>query len=230
MAGYEILELKVGLVYDVGSSLDDLAVLYRQKAGPGGEMKEASFLDPNLARIAEEEAKAGELKGDRGKSQKRDVAGEEVKQSDSDLKAKELKDAALAEKDKKADKQSSALAALFAPSSPPTPPSLSTSAKPDTSIWTPDAPASEAYAHLLSVLDRMQNSKNSGDRNTWQARQSGGQGEPFYRDSAGFETGILMTIEHGRAMYREKWGHRDCDIVAVGYRADDAWRVEHDWE
>lgn len=49
-------------------------------------------------------------------------------------------------------------------------------------------------------------------------------------DSAGFEQGIQMTIEHGRAVFREKWGHRDCDIYAVGLRADDAWRVEHDWD
>ena len=70
----------------------------------------------------------------------------------------------------------------------------------------------------------MQHSKatSKAGRNTWQARQSGGHGEPFYRDAAGFETGILMTIEHGRAVFREKWGHRDCDICQVGLRAGDA--------
>jgi hypothetical protein len=57
----------------------------------------------------------------------------------------------------------------------------------------------------------------------------GGQGDPFYRDSAGFEQAILMTIEHVRNVFREKWGHRDCDIVAKGLKPEHAWRVEHDW-
>lgn len=102
----------------------------------------------------------------------------------------------------------------------------------DGTHWREDDRNSPRWAQLTGTLDRMQNSKNSGarHRNSWQSRQEGGQGEPFYRDSAGFEKGIELTIEHGRNVFREKWGHRDCDIVAVGYTAGDAWRVEHDWE
>ena len=39
-----------------------------------------------------------------------------------------------------------------------------------------------------------------------------------------------MTIDHGRAVFAEKWGHRDCDISAIGLRPEDAWKVEHDWD
>lgn len=100
------------------------------------------------------------------------------------------------------------------------------------SQWKDDAISSERYHHLTATCDAMRGSKASSSRgrNTWQGRQVGGQGEPFYRDSEGFEIGIQMTIEHGRAVYREKWGHRDCDLIDVGLRPEDAWRVEHDWK
>jgi len=89
----------------------------------------------------------------------------------------------------------------------------------------------EGFLHLVHTLDAMVHSKSESKagRNTWQGRQVGGKGEPFYRDSAGFEKAIQMTIEHGRAVFSEKWGHRDCDIREKGLVADDAWRVEHDW-
>jgi len=88
------------------------------------------------------------------------------------------------------------------------------------------------FTPLIETLDRMQHSKGSSSRgrNTWQARQTGGEGDPFYRDSEGFEKAIQMTIEHGRTVFREKWGHRDCDIVDMGLKQKDAWRVEKDWK
>ncbi|KAE9365820.1 hypothetical protein N431DRAFT_487725 [Stipitochalara longipes BDJ] len=97
--------------------------------------------------------------------------------------------------------------------------------------WEDDEIASERFEQLERTLDAMSHSKGaaSGGRNTWQARQTGGQGDPFYRDSLGFEKGIWMTIEHGKAVFAEKWGHRDCDIRAIGLMPDDAWKVEHDW-
>jgi hypothetical protein len=214
MARYEIFDRAAGLVYDVASSLDDLVVLYRQKSGPHGEVGEASWVDPNAEEVKESDADVG-LEKEHEKLFMRDMSDNGSKEKDAESKA-------------------SSLAALFSPSPPLTNSSSSTSnqhPKPDTSLWTEDAPASETYNHLIQILEHMQGSKNSASagRNTWQARQSGGQGEPFYRDSAGFEKAIQMTIEHGRAVFREKWGHRDCDIYEVGYRADDAWRVEKDW-
>ncbi|RDL40792.1 uncharacterized protein BP5553_00771 [Venustampulla echinocandica] len=100
--------------------------------------------------------------------------------------------------------------------------------------WQEDNPfpsPSPLFLNLLHTLDSMVASKHSskGGRNTWQGRAKGGEGDPFYRDSAGFENAILMTIEHGRRVFAEKWGHRDCDLADVGLKPDDAWLVEHDW-
>ena len=191
MAKFNIEDRPAGLIYDVGSSLDDLIVLYRKKSDPTGkEIKPASFQDPReveakLAAIAATEKeleKQGKAKTDSPEVPKREV--------------------------------------LARDESSPVP----------ASIWEEDTINSENFITLASTLDRMQNSKNGGgSRNNWQSRQMGGQGDPFYRDSAGFEQAIQMTIEHGRVVFREKWGHRDCDIVAKGYRPEDAWRVDHDW-
>lgn len=98
--------------------------------------------------------------------------------------------------------------------------------------WKDDEIHSETFLLLEKTLDNMFHSKEaqSGGRNTWQFRQTGGQGDPFYRDSLGFEEGIRMTIDHGRKVFAEKWGHRDCDIRAIGLKPEDAWKMEHDWD
>lgn len=97
--------------------------------------------------------------------------------------------------------------------------------------WHDEPIAQESWKKILDVLDHMGHSKvaNKNGRNTWQGRQVGGQDDPYYRDSEGFEIGIQMTIEHGRRVFAEKWGHRDCDLRAQGLVAKDAWRVEKDW-
>lgn len=105
-------------------------------------------------------------------------------------------------------------------------------APPNTSWRVPtDAINSPNFTHLLHTAEAMQHSKATGSkgRNMWQARQRGGEGDPFYRDAMGFERGILMAIEHGRQVYAEKWGHRGCDIFDLGLGLEDAWRVEKDW-
>ncbi|KAL9047239.1 MAG: hypothetical protein Q9214_000137 [Letrouitia sp. 1 TL-2023] len=96
----------------------------------------------------------------------------------------------------------------------------------------PDGRSSTAYHILLSKLDEMQRAKGSDKdgRNTWQSRQHGGQGEPFYRDSDGFEDGIQMTMDFGREAFAAKWGRGECNIREAGLTEDDAWRVEADWE
>lgn len=87
----------------------------------------------------------------------------------------------------------------------------------------------EAWEYLVAIGRRMEQAKytdGGGWRNTWQLRQSGGQGEPFYRDPEGFEIGLRMMIDTGRSVFAEKWGHRGCDITQIGLKAEDAWRVE----
>ncbi|KAM7203944.1 hypothetical protein V8F33_001915 [Rhypophila sp. PSN 637] len=90
----------------------------------------------------------------------------------------------------------------------------------------------ETYTALVQVVGRMSDQKYSGGtnshRNTWQKSQSGGRGEPFYRDPDGFEQGILMQIDLGREVFSDKWGHRGCDIARS--LVDLAWRLERDWD
>lgn len=103
----------------------------------------------------------------------------------------------------------------------------------------------ETYASLLSTARRMQRAKyargNGGRNKSWQVKQQGGQGEPFYRDAEGFEAGMQMWIESGRAVFSEKWGHRGYNIArkwATGKKTGDGngnglkdgWRVERDWD
>ena len=91
---------------------------------------------------------------------------------------------------------------------------------------------SSAYHDLIGILDEMQHHKHgdTSGRNTWQARQQGGKGEPFYRDPGGFERAIAMTIEHGRRVFGEKWGRGECNLRDVGLVEEDAWRVMLEWE
>lgn len=98
--------------------------------------------------------------------------------------------------------------------------------------WVSDTIGSSQYQHLMKVAGELADfkaAKGGGGRNFWQNRQSGGMGEPYYRDAVGFETGLQMMIELGRAVYAEKWGHKDCGLLEFGRKAGDEWRVEHDW-
>ena len=80
--------------------------------------------------------------------------------------------------------------------------------------------SSRAYQDLLQKLDELQRTKaeNKEGRNTWQARQKGGKGEPFYRDSDGFEKALWMWMEFGRDIFKEKWGRGPCDIRDAGLK------------
>ncbi|KAL9638815.1 MAG: hypothetical protein Q9164_001319 [Protoblastenia rupestris] len=91
---------------------------------------------------------------------------------------------------------------------------------------------SPAYKDLLVKLDELQTAKaeNKAGRNTWQASQKGGQGDPFYRDSDGFEKGLWMWMDFGRSVFTEKWGRGQCDIRDAGLKDGDEWRVIADWE
>lgn len=68
-------------------------------------------------------------------------------------------------------------------------------------------------------------------RNRWQISQRGGLGEPFYYDALGFGQAFAILTEAGKEVYRQKWGHRDCDLAdGTALRLEDQWRVEKDWE
>ncbi|KAF2400698.1 hypothetical protein EJ06DRAFT_529815 [Trichodelitschia bisporula] len=93
-----------------------------------------------------------------------------------------------------------------------------------------DALASQAFHLLAKRLDVLQREKNSNarGRNTWQAQQFGGKGEPYYRDPEGFETALQMTIKFGREVMAEKWGRKGCSLRSGGLQIEDQWRVRHD--
>lgn len=127
---------------------------------------------------------------------------------------------------------------------------------PDLSVFYPGSPSeplnSERFRSLHKLLDDIQRSKSDAKygRNLWQAEQRGGKGEPFYQNpvvgisvlcntnlwklifsenTQGFEKGIRHWIKTGRAVFAEKWGHRDCDIWEIGKEIDKAWEYKKDW-
>ncbi|KAI0014770.1 hypothetical protein F4780DRAFT_766890 [Xylariomycetidae sp. FL0641] len=91
----------------------------------------------------------------------------------------------------------------------------------------------EYWKVLLRVADQMFHTKH-GDargRNTWQAGQHGGRGEPFYYDNAGFSEALSVLTEAGKEVFRRKWGHGNCDLIkGGGLKFEDQWQVEKDWE
>lgn len=88
----------------------------------------------------------------------------------------------------------------------------------------------EGFEKIHQEITRMQEEKAHGaeERNAWQYQQTGGQGEPFYRDPQGFETALQMAIKNGVETYNEKWGHNGCNLNDAGLKVEDAWQVEHD--
>lgn len=90
----------------------------------------------------------------------------------------------------------------------------------------------EYWKSLQRIADSMFHYKHGNrGRNTWQAAQKGGEGEPFYYSAAGLTEGIDVITEAGREVFRKKWGHRDCDLIdGGGLGFEDQWRVEKDWE
>lgn len=85
------------------------------------------------------------------------------------------------------------------------------------------------WQNLNATLEQMaQDKREDKYRNSWQLRQNGGEGEPYYYDPDGFEKALQMTIEVGTKINEEKWGHKGCNIASAGYKEGDQWRVEHD--
>jgi hypothetical protein len=96
------------------------------------------------------------------------------------------------------------------------------------STWISDELGSPAFKQLLGVVEKMERHKVRIGRNTWQGRQTGGKGEPYYRDPEGFEKAIQMTTQMGEDVYVRKWGLRTCDLLPFGRKAGDEWRMGHD--
>ena len=200
MANWTLQERTAGIIAVVNTILEDLAVLYRV-----GDVADLKFVDPNPPPPKEEDKEAnkdGKIEGEEGKEGKE---GEEGKEAREIEKTRETEKETGDKKD--ATKQEK-------PQSLP-------SGDPNLNKW----------RRLRDVANRMNDYKYAGpDRNTWQAGQKGGQGEPFYYPYQGIAEGISVIIEAGREVYRRKWGHRDCDLIdGAGLSLGDEWRVEKDW-
>lgn len=245
MAGYIVEEVHPGMVFDVASSLEDVVVLYRH-TGPG--VGEVAWKDPNAP--PPKEVKAGDGHEKRRVGKRTGYPGNETESerwmdfpAGSPKKSGTYADEAIEEVEHSSTSTSPLVTTVqpsLSTSTSLTLPLSSSLAELTTptilshtqSLYTPDPAHSPLFLSLLSILDRMQGSKGASPhgRNTWQSRQTGGLGDPFYRNPEGFEKGIAMTIEFGRTVFSEKWGHRDCDIAPIGMRPSDAWNVDHDWD
>lgn len=84
------------------------------------------------------------------------------------------------------------------------------------------------WHQLQKTLQSMQKEKVHGklSRNSWQMQQHGGPGQPFYRDMAGFEEALEVTIKAGERVYKKKWGTGRCGLRHNGLELGDAWMVE----
>ncbi|KAJ3572377.1 hypothetical protein NPX13_g5068 [Xylaria arbuscula] len=215
MDGWNMRHRRVGIINDVSTVMDDLAALYRDpEVIP-------NFTDPNP--IPEEELK-------------------QIEQPEED---------AATNKEEPAEDDGAAKEEVKPVEQPSEKPSEET---PEESIEIPAAKAVERrdtgssgktrgsgiaqamdyFRTLLKVADDMGAYKYRSDnhaRNSWQSSQHGGVGEPYYYNADGFATSFWILTEAGRQVFREKWGHRDCDLVKeTALQLDDQWRVEKDWE
>jgi hypothetical protein len=90
-----------------------------------------------------------------------------------------------------------------------------------------DERGGEGYVMLVhEVLDAVEEKKSPDHiRNAWQAQQSGGKGEPFYREPHGFQDNLERVIQCGIQSFENKWGgHKGCGLP--GFTTEDAWMLE----
>jgi hypothetical protein len=90
-----------------------------------------------------------------------------------------------------------------------------------------DERGGKLYAKLTKEILAAVEEKKSLDhiRNSWQGQQSGGKGEPFYRDPRGFAENLERVVQCGIQSYESKWGgHKGCELP--GFKTEDMWMLE----
>ena len=198
-----------GQIYDVGRSLDDLEILFRRKPVGSRNKKPAE-----------------------GGAGKRDS-------QESIAPAKHSSNSSLATDTDPSDHL------LVSPYSSKPPPGAhlttgsSTSSKNDKPSGLnadyiegteEDELGGPGWQQLQDTLEAMaQEKRDDPYRNSWQLKQRGGQGEPYYYDADGWEHALQMTIDTGMKIYEEKWGHRGCGLGETELVEGDQWRVEPDY-
>ena len=213
-----------GKVSDVSRSLDDLEVLFR-RVKRGKEGKEGPK----------------EVKEDKKEEAPREKAGRDLEAEVEKMTAASSSDSTSTDANSTASDPTSNEGTNNNPSnfSPHT--SLSSTPnqnqKPSSpeilsylSSTTPATRGDASFTSLLSTLESLAKEKREDPyRNSWQLKQRGGQGEPYYYDADGWEQALQMTIEAGVKINEEKWGHKGCDLIKGGLKQGDQWRVEHDF-
>jgi hypothetical protein len=77
---------------------------------------------------------------------------------------------------------------------------------------------------ILAAVEEKKSPKH--ERNSWQGQQSGGKGDPFYREPHGFAENLERVVQCGIQSYESKWGgHKGCELRGV-FKTEDAWMIE----
>ncbi|TGJ81698.1 hypothetical protein E0Z10_g7074 [Xylaria hypoxylon] len=213
MDGWTMRHRRVGIINDVSTVMDDLAALYRDPTVV------PRFADPNPIPEHELEQLNEDEKADQDESAQNDdeTTGQEttpVEQPSEQPTEKPSEKSTGEPTEKPTEKREAERAGGIGGSG--------------------IGQAIEYFRALLRVADDMgaykYRSKNSA-RNSWQGSQHGGVGEPYYYNADGFAASFWLLTEAGREVFRQKWGHRDCDLVQeTALKLEDQWRVEQDWE
>ncbi|KAI8954143.1 hypothetical protein F4801DRAFT_596217 [Xylaria longipes] len=211
MDGWTMRHRRVGIINDVSTVLEDLAALYRDpKVVP-------SFVDPNP--IPKEELEKVEKP-------------QEDEKTDEDEAAQD--DGAAGEETKPAEQPSENAAKEHIEKPEEKSPEKRETGSSKRATGSGISQAMDYFRALLKVADDMGQYKYRSDntaRNSWQGSQHGGVGEPYYYNADGFGKSFWILAEAGREVFRQKWGHRECDLVQeTALQLDDQWRVEKDWD
>jgi hypothetical protein len=75
-------------------------------------------------------------------------------------------------------------------------------------------------------MTQRKNNPDLGPRNRWQVAQTGGQGEPWYRDLDGFAEALEIQVQPGIEVYTAKWHAKGCGLLGSGLKAEDEWLEE----
>ncbi|KAI3329103.1 hypothetical protein HD806DRAFT_481701 [Xylariaceae sp. AK1471] len=208
MDGWTMRHRRVGIINDVSTVMEDLVALYRDpKVVP-------TFVDPNPIPMEELES------------------SEQPPADDETDKNEPTPDEGASEETKPTQNQDAETPEAAGEETRPT--RKRDAGKPEGIGGQRIAQAMDYFRALLKVADDMgaykYRSENAA-RNSWQASQHGGVGEPYYYNADGFAKSFWILTEAGREVFRQKWGHRDCDLVEeTALQLGDQWRVEKDWE
>ncbi|GAW21598.1 hypothetical protein ANO14919_111210 [Xylariales sp. No.14919] len=215
MDGWSMRHRRVGIINDVSTVMEDLAALYRDPTVV------PRFADPNP--IPEDELE----KVDQPNEDETADKGESTQNDEATG-----KDTKPVEQHPEKSSGKSSEKSTGEPPKKPTERRFAGEGSKKTG-GSGIAQAIDYFRALLKVADDMgaykYRSENSA-RNSWQGSQHGGVGEPYYYNADGFATSFWILTEAGREIFRQKWGHRDCDLVQeTALKLDDQWRVEKDW-